>query len=231
MRVTSTSACLSAWAAKRPPKPVPTITTRGRPVGDALPACSATGDVVMMNPVSHSGGPRPRQGQERSGTQCPCPAAPTANRKAGRPIPASRRDQRGVGRPYAPSRARPRSRPGRPLLGPVAPPADRGRRPAAGHGPEGARAVRGRPGRALVRGDGGGPARGRRPLAELPGRGRGRRRPTGQRDRAVRADDGPPAALAPRAAGALAGDGAARAAVAVPAGAGAVAAEQPARDG
>src|SRR4051794_18827939 len=59
MIVTSTGARLSAWAAKRPPKPVPTITTRGRPVEDALPAC--TGDVVMMNPVSHSGGSRPQQ--------------------------------------------------------------------------------------------------------------------------------------------------------------------------
>src|SRR3954464_14975628 len=59
MIVTSTGARLSAWAAKRPPKPVPTITTRGRPVVDALPGC--TGDVVMMNPVSHSGGPRPRR--------------------------------------------------------------------------------------------------------------------------------------------------------------------------
>src|SRR4051794_41985190 len=57
MSVTSTGARLSAWAAKRPPKPVPTITTRGRPVGDALPA----GDVVMMNPVSHSGGSRPQR--------------------------------------------------------------------------------------------------------------------------------------------------------------------------
>src|SRR3954467_7193237 len=59
MIVTSTGARLSAWAAKRPPKPVPTITTRGRPVVDALPAY--TGDVVMMNPVSHSGGSRPRR--------------------------------------------------------------------------------------------------------------------------------------------------------------------------
>src|SRR3954452_21278612 len=78
---------------------------------------------------------------------------------------------------------------------------------------------------------GAGPARAGRPLAELPGRGRGRRRPAGQRDRAVRADDGPPAALAPRAGRTLAGDGAARAAVAVPAGAGPVAPHGTAGDG
>src|SRR3954452_14439443 len=88
MIVTSTGAFLSAWAAKRPPKPVPTITTRGRPVEDSLPAC--TGDVVMMNPVSHSGGSRPQRAGSDPGHILP--ARPVAE-----PIVSSIQENGGYG--------------------------------------------------------------------------------------------------------------------------------------
>src|SRR3712207_1526919 len=70
MTVRSTGARLSALAANRPPKPEPTMTTRGRPDGEA-PMGSATGDVVMMNQVSQFGVVQMRM---RRGDPGHCPA-------------------------------------------------------------------------------------------------------------------------------------------------------------
>src|SRR3954464_3915159 len=59
MTVTSTGALRSAWAANRPPQPVPMMTTCGRPLEDWFAAGTRAGDVVMMNPSFHLAVPRP----------------------------------------------------------------------------------------------------------------------------------------------------------------------------
>src|SRR3954454_13941890 len=62
MTVTSTGALRSAWAVNRPPKPVPMMTTCGRPLEDSFADGTRAGDVVMMNPSFHLAVPRPPLG-------------------------------------------------------------------------------------------------------------------------------------------------------------------------
>src|SRR3954447_17156430 len=62
MTVTSTGALRSAWAVNRPPKPVPMMTTCGRPLEDSFADGTRADDVVMMNPSFHLAVPRPPLG-------------------------------------------------------------------------------------------------------------------------------------------------------------------------
>ena len=88
--VTSTGALRSAWAANRPPKPEPMMTTRGRPPAESN-AGTRAGDVVMMTSSPTSGAAVPGA-VERSGTQSARSGAGSRPaRRPGRPVgvPAS----------------------------------------------------------------------------------------------------------------------------------------------